>query len=331
MRRFWHFFTQTLHGRLLLLTSGPLILLTVLLTANTLSNERFDVQREYQDAGKIAADYLAATSDFALYSANEPLLNTLATSMSELAQIDGVTFLNAHREILVSTFKGSPPWPSLLSASIGLDSLAIGDQLYYERPVAISGVEIEDYSDDPSLKSEPAAIVGWVFVAVDLSAMKAERQVVLFRNTGMALGLLVLVFFLSYALGNGLLAPISSLKATVEEIESGNFEAQVDVIGVDELAALGRGINYMASSIADSQRGLEQRVSSATSRLRMSLEDLQSKNLELDEEKQRAEEANLAKSDFLARMSHELRYTGFCTPVGTIRAGGLGATVLCDY
>lgn len=314
MRRLRHFFFQTLHGRLLLLTLGPLILLTVLLTANTLTNERFDVQREYQDAAKVAADYLAATSDFALYSGNEPLLNTLATSMSELAQIDGVTFVNAQREILVSTFKGSPPWSSLLPASIGLGSLAIEGQLYFERPVAISGIEVEDYSDDPSLKGEPAAIVGWVFVAVDLSAMEAERQAVLFRNAGVAVGLLILVFLLSYALGNGLLAPISSLKATVEEIESGNLEAQIDVIGVDELAALGRGINYMASSIANSQRGLELRVSSATSRLRLSLEDLQSKNLELEDERQKAEEANRAKSDFLARMSHELR-----TPLNSIQ------------
>ncbi|MEZ0149369.1 MAG: ATP-binding protein [Candidatus Reddybacter sp.] len=298
----------------MLLTLGPLILLTVLLTANTLSDERFDVQREYQDAGKVAAAYLAATSDFALYSGNEHLLNTLATSVSELTQIDGVTFLNAQREILVSTFKGSPPWSSLLSASIGLDSLAIGERVYFERPVAISGIEIEDYSDDPSLKGEPAAIVGWVLIAIDMSAMETERQAVLFRNAGMAVGLLVLVFFLSYALGNGLLAPITTLKATVQEIESGNLEAQVDAIGVDELAALGRGINYMAKSIADSQWGLEQRVRSATSRLRMSLEDLQSKNLELEEERQKAEEANRAKSDFLARMSHELR-----TPLNSIQ------------
>ncbi len=310
----WWFFFQTLHGRLLLLTSGSLILLTVLLTVNTLFDERFDVQREYQDAGKAVAAYLAATSDFALYSGNEPLLNTQAMTISALAQIDGVTFLNTRREVLVSTFKGVPPWPLLLPASIGLDSLAIGDRLYVERPVTISGISIEDYSDNPALKNEPAAIAGWVIIAVDMSAMEAERQAVLFRNAGTAVGLLVLVFILSYVLGNGLLAPITSLTATVEEIENGNLEAQVEVTGVGELAALGRGINYMASSIADSQRGLEQRVDSATARLRMLLEDLQSKNLELEAERQKAEEANRAKSDFLARMSHELR-----TPLNSIQ------------
>ncbi len=314
MRRVWRFFTRTLHGRLLLLTSAPLILLAVLLTASMLSDERFDVQREYQDAGVAVATYLAATSDFALYSGNDELLNTLATSMSELVQIDAVIFLNINREVLVSSFTGPAPWSELLPASIGLDPLSTGGWLYIERPVVISGVEIEDYGDTPSQQVEPAAVTGWVIVAVDMSAVEAERQAILFRNGGAAAGLLALVFSLSFILGRGMLVPITSLKATVEAIEGGDLETQVEATGVDELAALGRGINYMARSIADSQRGLEQRVSSATSRLQMSLQDLQSKNRELEEERQKAEEANRAKSDFLARMSHELR-----TPLNSIQ------------
>ncbi|MBQ0721326.1 MAG: response regulator [Gammaproteobacteria bacterium] len=310
----WRFFTQTLHGRLLLLTSGPLILLAVLLTASTLSDERFDVQREYQDAGIAVASYLATTSDFALYSGNEQLLNTLATSMSELVQIDAVIFLNIKREVLVSSFAGQAPWSVLLPASIGSQPLSAGGRLYIERPVVISGVEIEDYVDLPSPQGESAAVTGWVIVVVDMSAVEAERQAVLLRNGGTAVGLLALVSVLSYILGSGMLAPITSLKATVEAIEGGDLEAQVEAMGVDELAALGRGVNYMARSIAGSQRSLEQRVSSATSRLRMSLQDLQAKNLELEEERQKAEEANRAKSDFLARMSHELR-----TPLNAIQ------------
>jgi len=314
MGRLWRFFTQTLHGRLLLLTSGPLILLAVLLTASMLSDERFDVQREYQDAGIAVATYLATTSDFALYSGNEQLLNTLATSMSELVQIDAVIFLNIKREVLVSSFSGQAPWSELLPASIGLDPLSAGGRLYIERPVVISGVEIEDYGDTPASQGASAAVTGWVIVAVDMSAVAAERQAILIRNGGTAVGLLALVFLLSFILGSGMLTPITSLKATVEAIEGGDLEAQVKATGVEELAALGRGINYMARSIADSQHSLEQRVSSATSRLQMSLQDLQSKNLELEEERQNAEEANRAKSDFLARMSHELR-----TPLNSIQ------------
>ncbi len=314
MGRLWRFFTQTLHGRLLLLTSGPLILLAVLLTANSLSDERFDVQREYQDAGIAVATYLAATSDFALYSGNEQLLSTLARSMSDLVQIDAVIFLNIHREVLVSSFPGQAPWSALLPDSIGPGPLSLGGRLYVERPVLIAGVDIEDYGDSPGPQDVPAAITGWVIVAVDMSAVEAESQAILLRNGGMAVGLLALVSLLSYILGSGMLAPITSLQATVEAIEGGDLEAQVEATGVEELAALGRGINYMASSIADSQRGLEQRVSSATARLRMLLEDLQVKNLELEEERQKAEEANRAKSDFLARMSHELR-----TPLNSIQ------------
>ena len=314
MGRLWRFFTQTLHGRLLLLTSAPLILLTVLLTASMLSDERFDVQREYQDAGVAVATYLATTSDFALYSGNNELLSTLATSMSELVQIDAVIFLNINREVLVSSFAGQAPWSELLPASIGPDPMSTGGRLYIERPVVISGVDIEDYTDTPSQQVESTAITGWVVVVVNMSAVEAERQAILLRSGGTATGLLILVFFLSLILGRGMLTPITSLKAAVEAIEGGDLEVQVEATGVDELAALGRGINYMARSIADSQRGLEQRVSSATSRLQMSLQDLQSKNLELEEERQKAEEANRAKSDFLARMSHELR-----TPLNSIQ------------
>ena len=301
MGRLWRFFTQTLHGRLLLLTTGPLILLAVLLTANSLSDERFDVQREYQDAGTAVATYLATTSDFALYSGNEQLLNTLARSMSELVQIDAVIFLNIHREVLVSSFPGAAPWSALLPASIGMEPLSLGGRLYIERPVVISGVDIEDYSDTSAPQSESAVITGWVIVVVDMSAIEAERQAILLRNGGMAVALLALVSLLSYILGSGMLAPITSLKSTVEAIEGGDLEAQVEATGVEELAALGRGVNYMARSIA-------------TSRLRMSLQDLQIKNLELEEEREKAEEANRAKSDFLARMSHELR-----TPLNSIQ------------
>ena len=46
---FWQFFTQTLRGRLLLLTLFPLILLSVLLTLFFVFEERAELEGEYHN------------------------------------------------------------------------------------------------------------------------------------------------------------------------------------------------------------------------------------------------------------------------------------------
>ena len=51
---------------------------------------------------------------------------------------------------------------------------------------------------------------------------------------------------------------------------------------------------------------LEDRVRVATYQLQVTLADLKKKNLELEAARNEADTANLSKSDFLARMSHEI-------------------------
>jgi signal transduction histidine kinase/CheY-like chemotaxis protein len=83
-----------------------------------------------------------------------------------------------------------------------------------------------------------------------------------------------------------LLQPVEALKAGAREIESGNLGHRIAIASGDELQALGERFNSMAAQLQGSYADLERKVEERTRQL---------------------EEANLAKSRFLAAASHDLR------------------------
>ncbi|HEY9646779.1 MAG TPA: ATP-binding protein, partial [Chroococcidiopsis sp.] len=87
--------------------------------------------------------------------------------------------------------------------------------------------------------------------------------------------------------------PILRLKRASQAIAAGQLDQTVDVQGIEELEALGRSFNRMASQLQASFTELETRVAERTA--------------ELSQAKDAADSANQAKSEFLASMSHELR------------------------
>lgn len=104
----------------------------------------------------------------------------------------------------------------------------------------------------------------------------------------------------------------------VNQVRRGNLSTQIDNPGRDELGTLERGMNEMIEDISNRQ---EQRSMDEES-LRMALVD--------------AEQANQAKSDFLATMSHELRtplnaIIGFSDMIEGQYFGALGSDKYSEY
>ncbi|MBV1931359.1 MAG: response regulator [Porticoccaceae bacterium] len=310
---------NTLQNRLVVATTVPLLVLTVVLTSVTMLERDKAITERLQQSGRSIALYLASVSDFALYSANKPLLNSLLTATDRLDGVSGVTFLNASREVVISTLpadhdpgKTSEPSGQAAERSAPANLSTPDKYLYFEEPVLALDLYIEDYGS--AAVEDDSQLVGWVIVAIDPAVSQSERRAMLINGVGLAAGVMVMAIIMSYLLGRNIIGPIKKLTNTVNRIEGGDFSVRAESAPSYEFNVLAHGINHMAESIEENQVRLQQEVEGATHQLEVTLADLQSKNDELEIARQHADEANAAKTDFLARMSHELR-----TPLTSVR------------
>ena len=110
------------------------------------------------------------------------------------------------------------------------------------------------------------------------------------RNEAIYIGIILLTLsaLFSYLLGTYLTNSLSELQMASASISQGNFDVEVKEIGHDEISKTAKAFNLMVRNI-------------------------KSQLAELEEQKQKADEASKAKSLFLANMSHEIR-----TPLNTI-------------
>jgi len=117
-------------------------------------------------------------------------------------------------------------------------------------------------------KAEADMVVG---IEASNQAYDTSRWIVV----GFALGSIMLAVILGYAISGSLIGPVTMVEAQLSQIAAGDFSRRVHVDNRDELGALAANVNRMSEELGRLYRELE--------------------------------EANLAKSRFLAAASHDLR------------------------
>ena len=269
-----------IHIRTQLISVGPALLLTLLLTGFLTFNRLQDLRVEINHTGQLIASQLAPATEYGVISGNRQVLESLLQATLKTPHLRFVEVRDRDDNILV--YLEQPE--HLQSANGHLD--------IFQAPIQQQEVDLgtDFIPHDASAATFPSgSYLGRVVVGVSSDAFNTRQQEILLKVALLVLFALLLTFLLAHRLARHLSQPLSAMNDAVKAIQSGNYQTTLPEVGDGELAVLARHINNLASGLNNA-----------------ALEQQQAMTL-LIKAREESELANRAKSDFLAMMSHELR------------------------
>src|SRR5262245_58306418 len=248
--------------------------LQVLSGVNQRTDELIRLQRKIESYRQVQHD---TTSQ--LYSVSSVLLSsddvTLAGALRHLNQlgynVDRLEFVAKDETDLLDRFrKDYDRFTGIVREIVELiraGRAAEARQLQVAQAAPLAD-RLERLTNQLVNKAEADMVAG---IEASNQAYVTSRWVVV----GFALGSIILAVILGYAISGSLIGPVTEVEAQLGQITAGDFSRRVHVVNRDELGTLAANVNRMSEELG---------------RLYQQLED-----------------ANLAKSRFLAAASHDLR------------------------
>ncbi|HHG4754198.1 TPA: ATP-binding protein [Pseudomonas aeruginosa] len=267
--------------RMLAISLGPALLLTLLLTAYFTYSRLQDLRQELTHTGQLIADQLAPAAEYGVIAGNTPVLQKLLQATLDTPHVRFIEVRDRNDNILVYVEQ----LPGALQNAAPID--IFHSTIQRQRIALASDPLLDGASEGDGQSGED--YLGRVVVGMSNDAFSQRQQEILLKAALLAAFALILTFLVARRLAQRLSAPISTMGQAVEAIQSGDYKTSLPILDDGEIGDLARHINNLASGLDRESREQEQAIS------------------QLISAREEAEQANRAKSDFLAMMSHELR------------------------
>ncbi|MBG5667191.1 response regulator [Pseudomonas aeruginosa] len=267
--------------RMLAISLGPALLLTLLLTAYFTYSRLQDLRQELTHTGQLIVDQLAPAAEYGVIAGNTPVLQKLLQATLDTPHVRFIEVRDRNDNILVYVEQ----LPGALQNAAPID--IFHSTIQRQRIALASDPLLDGASEGDGQSGED--YLGRVVVGMSNDAFSQRQQEILLKAALLAAFALILTFLVARRLAQRLSAPISTMGQAVEAIQSGDYKTSLPILDDGEIGDLARHINNLASGLDRASREQEQAIS------------------QLISAREEAEQANRAKSDFLAMMSHELR------------------------
>ena len=266
-----------IHTRTQLISVGPALLLTLLLTAFFTHARLSDLQDELRSTGQLIASQLAPACEFGVITGNQQILDNLLQATLSSQPVRFIEVRDSEDQILAFIQRDT-------QTAVRVRSFQAAINL---QQVSLEGSEPFASNNPPT--SDDTTYLGRVVVGLAEDTFDRRQQGILLKAISISLFALLLTFLLARRLSSQLSTPLSDMSKAVEAIQGGNYQSSLPVPEDPQLGSLAQHINSLASALDHASREQQMAMQALISA------------------REEAERANSAKSEFLAMMSHELR------------------------
>jgi two-component system sensor histidine kinase BarA len=291
----------SIRAQILIVAIAPTLIVTLILVVLAYQDNVAQGQQTLHRQGTLLAAQLAANLEYPLFTGATEQLPTLIQAMVKPAatvlgtEVIRVTVLGKDQRIVYADPNAAVPAPAPLDG----DPLLAPNAFPTDRQRFVAPIYLEPLVL-PAPAPQEKRYLGAVELELATAPVQIEQTQHFLRNIGLVAITFVAGLILACWTGYRLARSLRQTARAIERIKGGDLFVRLPRTEVNEIGILQDGVNLLAETIAGEQTRLENELAKVRGEYDLVLARLQIQT-------QTAEQANQAKSLFLAKVSHEMR------------------------